>query len=226
MKVNRKFYVSVENLLKRYLWGLNFIDWRNDDWEEIVFSDECKLFPQKLGTHWIRRKRGDKILRSFSQQREHYHGGLEVMVWGAISFNGVGRLARITERLNGPGYQRILDENLNFQGLFHGDLIFQQDNNPIHLSDPPWDWFQNNRICLLPWPSQSPDLNPIENLWGILEDRLWEMRYDVRDADDLWDEAQRIWYSDYIDNFIPRLYHSMENRVRDLITNFGMPVNY
>ena len=66
MKVNRKFYVSVENLLKRYLWGLNFIDWRNDDWEEIVFSDECKLFPQKLGTHWIRRKRGDRILRSFA----------------------------------------------------------------------------------------------------------------------------------------------------------------
>ncbi|CAF4257351.1 unnamed protein product [Rotaria magnacalcarata] len=46
------------------------------------------------------------------------------------------------------------------------DWIFQQDNAPIHQLKVNLTWFKSQKINVLPCPSLSPDLNPIENLWN------------------------------------------------------------
>ena len=69
--------------------------------------------------------------------------------------------------------------------------LFQQDNNPKHTSKPAASWCQTNKTKVMEWPTQSPDLNPIENLWGDIKKAVFEAK--PRNAEDLWNVVKASW---------------------------------
>jgi hypothetical protein len=93
--------------------------------------------------------------------------GNNLMVWGCMGWNGVGKLIEVQEKINAEQYCEILENGLveSFEELEveEGERIFQQDNDPKHTSKLATKWLQDNNIHVLVWPAQSPDLNISEN---------------------------------------------------------------
>ena len=52
------------------------------------------------------------------------------------------------------------------------EWMFQQDNTPCHKAKSVTEWFEQNNIKIFQWPARSPDLNPIENVWTVLDQRI------------------------------------------------------
>ena len=52
-------------------------------------------------------------------------------------------------------------------------------------------FLKNKNVNVLPWPGNSPDLNPVENLWSVLKRQLTLMKY--TSTEELWKAFQYAW---------------------------------
>lgn len=151
------------------------------------------------------------------------------MVWGCMAASGIGEMFVCEGRLNSTAYINVLKEALlpSFAAVF-GDtnmdgVKFQQDNAPCHKSGQTMKWFKDNDIETLNWPPQSPDLNPIEHLWGILKHNI--RKYSITSKDMLRRRLKEEW-NNISTKECQTLVNSMPKRVAAVIKAKGGPTKY
>nr|pir hypothetical protein ZK1251.4 - Caenorhabditis elegans [Caenorhabditis elegans] len=221
----KKPFISKKNRMARVAWAKAHLRWGRQEWAKHIWSDESKfnLFGSD-GNSWVRRPVGSRYSPKY-QCPTVKHGGGSVMVWGCFTSTSMGPLRRIQSIMDRFQYENILETTMRpwaLQNVGRG-FVFQQDNDPKHTSLHVRSWFQRRRVRLLDWPSQSPDLNPIEHLWEELERRLGGVR--ASNADAKFNQLENAWKAIPM-SVIHKLIDSMPRRCQAVIDANGYATKY
>lgn len=221
----KKPLVSLKNRKARQEFAKVHKDWNQQQWSKVLFTDESKFMMfGSDGIKYVRRPLNARFNSKYLLPTVK-HGGGNIMVWGAFSRDGVGPIHRIDGIMDQVMYADIMKKIM----LPHGKdkmprgWILQQDNDPKHTAKSVQAFFTKNKIRVLPWPSQSPDLNPIEHLWEYVGRKLTGFKPSKKD--DLFVKIKEIWQNVPLDYCI-KLVDSMSARCTAVIKNKGYPTKY
>lgn len=214
----------------RLAWAREHRDWSVEDWKRVAWSDESRF----------RLLNADGRLRIWRQAHEAMdpacqagtvqgHGG-SIMVWGVFSWHSLGSLVRVPTSLNAIRYVELLGDHLHPFMLFcypHGNGVFQQDNCTSHKSRLATGWLDEHSsdFSVMNFPPRSPDLNPIEHLWDVLEQGVQGHHTAPKNLTELWTVLANIWQAIPVERF-QKLVESMPRRVAAVIKARGGPTRY
>jgi len=152
----------------------------------VFFSDETYI-ELGCGNSGLWHKKGQRA------KREKRKFPVKMMFWGAISTREKAPLIAVVGTMNTERYIELLRDKF-FAWVTANRVemsVFQQDNASCHVSKRAKQFFADHDVGLLEWPANSPDLNPIENIWGILKESV--RKRNPQTKEDLEQFAQEEW---------------------------------
>ncbi|KAL4509440.1 hypothetical protein ABPG72_018371 [Tetrahymena utriculariae] len=179
--------------------------------EKIIFSDES-FFREFYASDYCWSGNG-QIVQKEMKSTDNYGC---VMVFGAISYEGKSKLWIMPKSttITAEIYQDIMIETIIPFAKHHykyrlrneQNWFYQQDNATSHTAKVTKRWFEDHQIKLFPHPPCSPDLNPIEMLWGIMKQALTndKKRYNrellIERLIELWNDIDQSLVNKLIDH--------------------------
>ena len=210
---------------KRVKWAKKYL---KHDFNKVIWTDECRATldgPDGWAKGWI----------LFGQSPQHrlrrQQGGGGVMFWAAIVENELIGPFRVRQgvKINSQTYCEFLE--CNFLPWLQAQpnerknaLTFMQDNAPAHASKYSKHFLASQELNIMDWPPNSPDLNPIENLWAIIKRKVYLDGKQYTSLDVLWaaiqDACNEISAAE-----IKNLVSSVDNRLVEVLETGGAKIN-
>jgi hypothetical protein len=145
-------------------------------------------------SHWVWKTRGDYLFTAICPVKKFIP--FSIMVWGAIGVGFKSSLLIFESHVNSDTYSKTLEEcfiqeaNEKF-GIKEWVLV--QDGATCHTSERTITRLCEQCIVCQEWPPNSPDLNPIEMMWGIMKHQL--NMGGIRYREQAIFEIRRLWNS-------------------------------
>jgi len=121
-------------------------------------------------------------------------------------------------------YLTVLEEAAIQVATSEFGLTFMDDNAPIHRANVVREWMEVHAVNCLPWPAYSPDLNPIENIWASMKQKIRDGAQ-ITTLDELDAAVRREWANISVAT-IHKLYDSMKKRLQKCKSAHGYPTKY
>ena len=212
---SRKPLLTDEHKRRRLAWCMSNLD---RDWSRVVFTDESRMqFYSNVRKMLVKSHKKPVV--------ETKKFGPALMLWGGISMRGQTPLAICRGTIGSDEYIQTLDSYLipTMQTLYPDGYCLQQDNASCHVSRKTKEYLANQGIAVLSWPAQSPDLNVIENVWGLIKTKLASvMRTTVED----WEQRIMAIWDEFSHDYMKSLVESMPRRLQQCIERNGGHTDY
>jgi transposase len=194
---------------KRLAFAKKHRNWTEEDWSKVMYSDESTFRCMRATMKRMRRPVGsDRFDSRYTVKTVKYPASL--MVWACFSGSyGRGGIFFLPPNvtMNGERYQQVLEDHLLPFMEMHRCSHFLQDGAPCHASkrikDKPFE--------VIDWPGNSPDLNPIENAWNFMKNKL--SNKDISSIPKLKEALLKMWTQDISRDYLASLSNSMPKRL-------------
>lgn len=223
-------YLTKIHMKNRKKWCISMMKLTPDFWDRVVWTDEtmvCLLNAYGPAKAWTTK---ELKYTGINPRPRSQGGGPKVMFWGCFLSSGTGLFIPIRGIMNSVSYVELLKNHVipwmhKKERELHVKLVLQQDNAPCHRSAMVREFLAANNIEVLEWPSKSPDLNPIENMWSYLKDAIGRTFPIVTNLNELKTLAQRIW-TQITPQYCASLVESFKHRMKECKTYFGRPTSH
>jgi len=205
-------------------------DWSVADWNKVVWTDEAHfVVGEKYGNVAVWRKKDERDEEDCLAPKFKAKGTC-FMVWGAFAGRNksqlvvrkLGKDAKWTAKtMIGDVYPNTL---LPFLDTITNPILME-DNAPIHAARMSQQWRDEHSIKKMDWPANSPDLNPMENVWHIMKYRIGRSRCRLSHAKDFPLALQQLWDGVSSDRLMS-LVAGMPKRIMKLLTRRGGSLKY
>ncbi|KAK3535233.1 hypothetical protein QTP70_005025 [Hemibagrus guttatus] len=168
------------HLRKCQQWAREYQNWTVEQWKKVTWSDESHFLLHHVDCQvHVRHLPGEHMAPGCTMGSRRASGG-SVMLWSMFCWETLGPAIHVDVTLTRSTYLSIVAEHLNpfMETVFpDGCGLFQQDNAPCHKAKMVQEWFDehNNQFEVLTWPPNSPDLNPTQLLWDVLDKQVRSM---------------------------------------------------
>ena len=208
----------------RLTWARAHLRYTRADWVNVLFTDESRFkIDGNDGRDRIYRRVGERYADNCVFEGDRY-GGATAMIWAGISFHTKTPAVVINGNLTARKY---CDDILNPVAVPHilanRGMQLMQDGATSHTARLTQTYLARNRVNILPWPSRSPDLNPIEHLWDLLDRAI--RGYNMRNRNELQQTLISEW-NRIQQNTIQRYIVSMRSRCLAVIRAGGGHTRY
>jgi hypothetical protein len=192
--MNKAPSMTLEHEKARRLWAGKMVDCGVQSWNKMIFSDEKKWNldgPDGFRYYWHDLRTEKNTF--FSRQ----NGGRSVMVRAAFWADGTVKIAFLDGKQKAAVYVWTLSEyRLPAVHLRFGtEFVFQQDNGSIHTSNETTEFFVEHSIDKIDWSANSPDFNPIENVWGYLTRKVYHDGNQFSTTNESKEAILREWFA-------------------------------